>query len=165
MPDEIDRFLAGYPPDVRQVAQEARTLVASIAPDAEETLKLGWKVVWYGFGKKMADQFAVIMPTRNHVGLGFTHGSDLPDPRGRLEGTGKRMRHVKLRTPADVVDPAVADLLRAQVAMARPGKVAARPRPKVTAGAASPRRGATPKRRPPAPKKRPTSGRAARARS
>jgi hypothetical protein len=116
---EIDRFLEGYPPDIRDLAHQVRALVASVTPDADEYLKLGWKVIWYGFGPKMPDQFAVVMPTRSHVGLGFAYGRDLPDPKGKLEGTGKRMRHVKLRTAADATDPAIAALLRAQVALLR----------------------------------------------
>ena len=32
-----------------------------------------------------------------HVNIGFFNGSSLPDPAGLLEGSGKRMRHVKLR--------------------------------------------------------------------
>ena len=32
-----------------------------------------------------------------HVNVGFFHGSSLPDPERLLEGTGKSMRHVKLR--------------------------------------------------------------------
>ena len=132
MSAEIDRFLEGYPPDIRDLAHQVRALVASVTPDADEYLKRGWKVIWYGFGPKMPDQFAVVMPTRNHVGLGFAYGRDLPDPKGRLEGTGKRMRHVKLRTAADAADPAIAALLRAQVALLRAERAApkGKPRPK-----------------------------------
>ena len=126
MSDEIDRFLEGYAPDIRDLTHQVRALVAAVAPDADEYLKLGWKVIWYGFGPKMPDQFAVVMPTRNHVGLGFSYGSDLPDPKGKLEGAGKRMRHVKLRTAADVSDPAIAALLRAQVALLRAERGAAK---------------------------------------
>jgi hypothetical protein len=126
MADEIDRFLEAYAPDIRDLTHQVRALVASVAPDADEYLKLGWKVIWYGFGPKMPDQFAVVMPTRNHVGLGFAYGSDLPDPKGKLEGTGKRMRHVKLRTAADAADPAIAGLLRAQVTLLRAQRGAAK---------------------------------------
>ena len=108
MSAEIDRFLEGYPPDIRDLAHQVRALVASVTPDADEYLKRGWKVIWYGFGPKMPDQFAVVMPTRNHVGLGFAYGSDLPDPKGKLEGTGKRIRHVKVRS----VDDARSDWVR-----------------------------------------------------
>ena len=126
MADEIDRFLEAYTPDIRDLTHQVRALIASVTPDADEYLKLGWKVIWYGFGPKMPDQFAVVMPTRNHVGLGFAYGSDLPDPRRKLEGTGKRMRHVKLRTAADAADPAIAALLRAQVALLRAERAAPR---------------------------------------
>ena len=39
-----------------------------------------------------------------HVNVGFFFGAVLEDPAGLLEGTGKRMRHVKLRwgQPVDV---------------------------------------------------------------
>ena len=124
MSDEIDRFLEAYTPDIRDLTHRVRALIASVTPDADEYLKLGWKVIWYGFGPKMPDQFAVVMPTRHHVGLGFAYGSDLPDPKGKLEGTGKRMRHVKLRTAADAADPAIAALLRAQVALLRAERAA-----------------------------------------
>ena len=149
MPDAIDRFLEAYPPDVQAVARQVRALIASAAPDADENLKPGWKVVWYGFGPRMPEQFAVMMPTRNHVGLGFAHGVDLPDPRRLLEGSGKRMRHVKLRTAAEAADRAVGELLRAEVALARAGVEAgpppAPPPRRAKAGKRAPRaRGAGP---------------------
>ena len=127
MPDDVDRFLEGYAPDIRGLAQQVRALIASVAPDADESLKPGWKVIWYGFGTKMPEQFAVVMPTKNHVGLGFTHGTELPDPAGKLEGTGKRMRHVTLRTAADVADPSVATMLRVQVALRKAGAKGMKP--------------------------------------
>lgn len=41
--------------------------------------------------------FAYVAAYRAHAAVGFFHGADLPDPAGILEGTGRRMRHVKLR--------------------------------------------------------------------
>ena len=38
-----------------------------------------------------------------HVNVGFYRGAELPDPAGLLQGTGKRMRHVKLR-PGEAID-------------------------------------------------------------
>jgi hypothetical protein len=36
----------------------------------------------------------------SHVNVGFFHGAALPDPARLLQGTGKFMRHVKLRPGA-----------------------------------------------------------------
>ena len=41
--------------------------------------------------------FAYVAIFRAHANIGFFQGAGLPDPAGILEGTGKRMRHVKLR--------------------------------------------------------------------
>ena len=57
-----------------------------------------------------------------HVNVGFFGGADLEDPAGLLEGTGKFMRHVKLRPDRDVdasalttlIQTAYADMKRAQ---------------------------------------------------
>ena len=38
-----------------------------------------------------------------HVNVGFFHGAELTDPARLLQGTGKYMRHVKLR-PGDAID-------------------------------------------------------------
>ena len=47
--------------------------------------------------------FAYVNAFTAHVNVGFFRGAELPDPRGLLEGAGRRMRHVKLR-PGEGVD-------------------------------------------------------------
>ena len=41
--------------------------------------------------------FAYVAAYSAHAAIGFFHGASLPDPQRLLEGSGKRMRHVKLR--------------------------------------------------------------------
>jgi hypothetical protein len=41
--------------------------------------------------------FAYVNAFTSHVNVGFFHGAALPDPAQLLQGTGKFMRHVKLR--------------------------------------------------------------------
>ena len=55
--------------------------------------------------------FAYTGAFKAHVNLGFFHGVDLPDPHGLLEGTGKRMRHVKLGLKFEVDEQALAALV------------------------------------------------------
>jgi len=47
--------------------------------------------------------FAYVNAFKAHVNVGFFRGTELADPKGLLEGTGKFMRHVKLR-PGDEID-------------------------------------------------------------
>ena len=54
--------------------------------------------------------FGYVNAFTHHVNVGFFLGPELDDPQGLLEGTGKFMRHVKLR-PRQTVDSAALDLL------------------------------------------------------
>jgi len=49
--------------------------------------------------------FGYVNVFTSHVNVGFFHGASLPDPAHLLEGSGKRMRHVKLR-PETATDAA-----------------------------------------------------------
>ena len=48
---------------------------------------------------------------KSHVNVGFFYGSELPDPAGMLEGSGKRMRHVKLKPGATINSAALRKLI------------------------------------------------------
>jgi hypothetical protein len=57
------------------------------------------------------------MVGKNHVTFGFLRGTSLPDPEKLLEGTGKNLRHVKLRTVEDLQRPGVKNLIVAAAMM------------------------------------------------
>ena len=46
--------------------------------------------------------FAYVNAFKAHVNVGFFRGAEIADPEGLLEGTGKFMRHVKLKPGNDV---------------------------------------------------------------
>ncbi len=46
--------------------------------------------------------FAYATAFKAHVNVGFSRGAEIADPEGLLEGTGKFMRHVKLRPESDI---------------------------------------------------------------
>ena len=55
--------------------------------------------------------FGYVNGFKAHAAVGFFHGADLADPAGLLEGTGKRMRHVKLRPGRPLDEDALGDLI------------------------------------------------------
>jgi hypothetical protein len=87
-----------------------RKLILSIHPDAFEVVRLGERSATYGVGpKKNIEAYAYLLPHKNWINIGFLQGVNLPDPGGLLEGSGKKMRHVKIRSREDVDNP---DLLK-----------------------------------------------------
>lgn len=60
--------------------------------------------------------FAYVAAYRAHAAVGFFHGADLPDPSGLLEGSGRRMRHVKLKWGQPTPEAALQALIAAAYA-------------------------------------------------
>src|SRR5207244_4780970 len=99
-----------YDPEVRDTAMQARRLVLSVMPDAIERVDTGYDFVSYSTGPKAPDLVFFISAHKEHANIGL-RGADLPDPKGLMEGTGKHMRHVKLRKVQDVDNPDLRALL------------------------------------------------------
>ena len=113
-------LLAGVEPDLAAIARRFRAIIRAVDPNTVETVRLGDNAATYGVGpKKMTDGYAYIMPIRGYVNLGFYQGAMLADPERLLAGTGKGLRHVKIRALAEANRPAVRALLAKAVARRR----------------------------------------------
>ena len=116
-PGAFEAVLVGANEDVRSVCIELRRLIASSHKDFVEVVWPRFKIASFGVGpKKMTEHYAYIAAYRSHVNLGFYRGASLDDPRGLLEGTGKKLRHIKFVGTTAVKGPAVRALLRQAIA-------------------------------------------------
>ena len=59
--------------------------------------------------------FGYVNVFTNHLNVGFFRGAEIDDPRGLLEGTGKYMRHVKLRPSEGVDAEALRNLIQPRI--------------------------------------------------
>jgi hypothetical protein len=120
MSAEFTNFLSSYHPDVQDLARQTRALIFDVAPGVSEHVYPAMRVVRYGLeGNKLAGLVFYLAPLKKGVSLGFNHGTSLPDPQGLLEGTGKNLRHVKLREARDMREPALRALLKAELSEAK----------------------------------------------
>jgi hypothetical protein len=110
---ELKNLLASYPPDIRDLALKARTLLAELLPGAEETIDFSVKLVGFGYGPGYKGLVCTLLLSKSGVKVGIAHGAELPDPNKILQGSGKVHRHVPLRTKADLKQPGLKPLLRA----------------------------------------------------
>ncbi len=92
---DVNRLLSGYDPGVRRRCLDLRALVTRPVPEAVETVHFGWKTISCGLRTRVC----AIAPHAAHVNVVFHRGTELNDPDGVLEGSGRSMRHVKTRTP------------------------------------------------------------------
>jgi hypothetical protein len=93
---EVEDYILKLPLEQAQIAEALRDLILSASPRMEEQIK--WGKPWFGCGKLTC----YIAAAEDHVTLGFAEGAQLTDPAGILTGTGKNMRHVKLKSLKDI---------------------------------------------------------------
>ena len=95
-------------PELRNVARALRSFVKKTVPGTKETVN-AWGIPTF----EAPDPFCFYMAGKNHVTFGFHFGASLKDPDSLLEGTGKNIRHVKLRTVADLEQKSLRELVLA----------------------------------------------------
>src|SRR6266542_2707854 len=116
MADEFNALAKRYSPQVQQLARKTRQFLRTEMPEAVEQVKAGWNAVWFGTGAKMNDIVAVIHFQERYVNLELAIGASLSDPSKLLEGTGKNMRHVKIKDAKILERPAFMALVRDAIA-------------------------------------------------
>jgi hypothetical protein len=103
----IDAWMTRQSPDLAAIAHRWFEVMRGCGDDVREILHDGHPTAC------VADAaFAYVDAFREHVNVGFFHGADLIDPSNLLEGTGKSMRHVKIRPEAPVDGTALRLLIR-----------------------------------------------------
>ncbi|HVT72208.1 MAG TPA: DUF1801 domain-containing protein [Lacunisphaera sp.] len=94
-----------------RIAQHWFEVIRACGDDVREVLHDGHPTACVGEAA-----FAYVDTFKAHVNLGFFCGAGLPDPKRLLEGSGKLMRHVKIR-PGSALDAiALSDLISAAYA-------------------------------------------------
>jgi hypothetical protein len=104
----IDAYVATKDKTLGEVAQGLRRLVQKTIAGTKESVN-PWKIPTFESNGPMCF-FSV---GKNHLTFGFLRGTSLPDPAKLLEGTGKNLRHVKLRSIDDLGKPALKKLIEA----------------------------------------------------
>ncbi len=108
----FEAVIANANPEIQALASEARALLADVMPGLTEVPWARQKIAGYGVGpKKMSQHFCYLAPFKKHLNLGFFYGADLPDPENLLEGAGKELRHIKIRSAEQLRQPALRALV------------------------------------------------------
>jgi len=112
-PDLI-KFLKPYDRAVQQLALGLRALVLEEMAPCHENIYDAYSAVAIGYGSsdRLGDGVLHIAVYGSGVNLGFNHGATLEDPLGILKGTGKRIRHISLKTAADLERPEIRSYIR-----------------------------------------------------
>ncbi|QNM94764.1 DUF1801 domain-containing protein [Chitinimonas koreensis] len=94
----VDAWMQNHPGELGAIAQRWFEVMRGCGDDVRELLHDGHPTACVGDAA-----FAYVNAFTAHVNVGFFLGAEMADPDRLLEGTGRFMRHVKLR-PSSLVD-------------------------------------------------------------
>ena len=111
----IDAWLSERVPDLGDIARDWFVRMQECGDDVRELMHDGCPVACVEDAA-----FGYVNVFKAHVNVGFFLGAELDDPAGLLEGSGRRMRHVKVRPGTELhfaalgalIDAAYADIKR-----------------------------------------------------
>src|SRR5207248_2376195 len=102
----IDVWMHEHSDELGAIAQRWFEVMRSCGDDVRELLHDGHPTACVGDAA-----FAYVNAFNAHVNVGFFRGAEIADPKGLLEGTGRFMRHVKLRPGRDFNSTALTKLI------------------------------------------------------
>jgi hypothetical protein len=118
----LDGFLAKFSPEVEALARALLARMRARLPGATIIVYDNYNALAIGFGPSEKASHAVLSLAvyPRWVNLFFLRGVGLPDPGGLLKGSGSRVRHVRLHSAEDLVDPCLERLVAEALARAEP---------------------------------------------
>jgi hypothetical protein len=93
----IEVWMHQHPGELGAIAKRWFAVLRDCGDDVRELLHDGHPTACVGDAA-----FAYVNAFKAHVNVGFFRGAEIADPERLLEGTGRFMRHVKLRPERDV---------------------------------------------------------------
>ncbi|MGA9585159.1 MAG: DUF1801 domain-containing protein [Terracidiphilus sp.] len=102
----IDAWMKQHAGELGAIAHRWFRVMRKCGDEVRELLHDGCPVACLG-----DVPFGYVNAFTSHVNVGFFQGASLPDPAGLLQGSGKYMRHVKLKPGLAVNDAALSRLI------------------------------------------------------
>lgn len=102
----IDAWMREHAGELGAIAHHWFEAMRACGDEVRELLHDGCPVACLGDAP-----FGYVNVFRSHVNVGFFQGAALPDPAHLLQGTGKWMRHVKLKPGMAASAPALSRLI------------------------------------------------------
>ena len=108
----IQEVFAKASPTSLPILKAAHRFLVEIDPNVVIVPRPGEKSLSYGVGvRKNSEAYCYLIPFKEHVNFGFFYGTEI-DSDGILEGTGAKMRHIKIRNLADLKNPKLKRLVQ-----------------------------------------------------
>lgn len=111
--NEVDQFIKNLPNVIQNITKTLRKVILNSSPKLEEEFK--WSMPNYSYNGLVC----YLQTAQKHVNLGFQKGNELQkkDIDNLLQGTGKTMRHIRIKRIEDIKPEAITSLIQEAMAL------------------------------------------------
>ncbi|GAB3063031.1 DUF1801 domain-containing protein [Virgibacillus ainsalahensis] len=104
---KVDEFIEALSEEnIKDITNNLRTLIFETDEQFAEEMK--WGMPSYS----RSGNICYLQPSKKHVNLGFYSGAMLKDKDNLLEGTGKQMRHIRIKKLEDIQPEKIKSLIQ-----------------------------------------------------
>jgi len=118
---DVDRLLAEHSAELQAIERALRATIRAEFPDAIEEVDFSNKLIAFWRSMRIRGLLFAIIAHKDWVNLQLADGAELTDPDGLIEGTGKRIRHVKIRSVEMASSDPIVAIIRSQLAFRAEG--------------------------------------------
>lgn len=104
---QVTEYINNAPENQKEIMGKIRSLIHQSVPGVVEEFKWGRPVF------VLKKDFAYLKTNKNYLTLGFMSFQKIKDSEGLLEGTGKDMRHIKLKSLNDIREEVLKEWFKA----------------------------------------------------
>ncbi|WP_087971998.1 DUF1801 domain-containing protein [Oceanobacillus rekensis] len=110
---EVDQYILDLPNDIRKITDSLREIILNSAPELIEEYK--WSMPNYSYNGLVC----YLQTAKQHVNFGFHKGNELQekDNNNLFQGTGKTMRHIRIKKMEDIRPEVFTNLIQAAIAL------------------------------------------------
>jgi hypothetical protein len=109
--DKVTDYIASLPAPQREICQSLRELILRNFQELREEFKYNFPAYYYE-----RKRICSIGGFKRHANFELDYGAHLRDSQGRIEGVGKNIRHIKIRSLEEIDEDYFVGLLRQSLA-------------------------------------------------
>ena len=110
---QVDTFLAKYSAEVSELLRAARAHLRAMFPQGCELVFDNYNALVFAISpsERASEAFLSIAGYPRWVNLFFSHGAGMSDPDRLLQGSGSRVRSIRLQSAEHLLQPAIQALV------------------------------------------------------
>ncbi|NJN43903.1 MAG: DUF1801 domain-containing protein [Anaerolineae bacterium] len=113
MEEDLTKLLSSHTSAIQSLTHTLREVISGVYPHFTLDVSIPLGVLYF----KYHGVACALTPHKTHVNLHFYKGLELTDPEGLLQGSGKKLRHLKFTPQEDMDEALISRLVLEAVAL------------------------------------------------